>query len=324
MQRRTIGDDAIPAVGVGALSVAGRYGAADDAESIALIRHALDIGCTHIDTAESYGNGRSETVVGQAIAGRRDEVFLATKFAIDGPGGSNEGKGSPAEARKSLEGSLRRLGVDYVDLYYLHRVDPRTPIEVSVGAMADFVNEGKVRYLGLSEVSPATLRRAQAVHPIQALQTEYSMFSREPEREILDTVRELGLTFIAYSPLGRGMLTGRIGRGATFSEGDPRPAMPWFQGTNLARNVSIVEQLADVAEALGISPAQLALAWVLAQGDDIATIPGTRQIARLDENVAAGEIELSPEVRGQIDGILHDSSVAGDRYHAGGMKQVNR
>ncbi len=312
----------VSAIGYGAMSIAGAYGPADDEESIATVRRALDLGITLIDTADIYGGGHSEEVVGRAIAGRRDQVVLATKFGA----GQRErgGNGRPEYVRQSIEGSLRRLQVDHVDLYYLHRVDFSTPIEETVGAMAQLVQQGKVRHLGLSEASPATIRRAQAVHPITALQTEYSLFSREPEAEILPTVRELGIGFVAYSPLGRGLLTGQFKRSEDLPDKDWRRSVPRFEEENLAHNAQLVERLAELAGSLHITPSQLALAWLLHQGPGIVPIPGTRRIANLESNAAAADIVLRANVVQELNELTAGGSVAGERGSAGYMASVER
>lgn len=310
----------VSAIGYGAMSIAGVYGAADDDESIATVRRALDLGITLIDTADIYGGGHSEEVVGQAIAGRRHEVVLATKFGA----GSRErgGNGRPQYVRQSIEGSLRRLQVDHVDLYYLHRVDFSTPIEETVGAMAQLVQEGKVRYLGLSEAAPATLRRAHAVHPIAALQTEYSLFSREPEADVLPTVRELGIGFVAYSPLGRGLLSGQIRRPEDLPQNDWRHSVPRFQEANLERNAALVNEVAQIAESLHIAPSQLVLAWLLHQGQDIVPIPGTRRITNLEANAAAADIVLDDEIVQKVSQLTAPGAVAGERGSAGYLASV--
>ncbi len=323
MRYRQIGKDglAVSAIGLGAMSIAGVYGAADDGESIATVQRALDLGVTLIDTADVYGRGHSEELVGRAIHGRRDRVVLATKFGS----GVRErgGNGRPEYVRQSIEGSLRRLNVDTVDLYYLHRVDFSTPIEDTVGAMAQLVHEGKVRYLGLSEAGPATIRRAHAVHPITALQTEYSLFSREPEMEILPAVRELGIGFIAYSPLGRGLLTGQFRRAEDLPENDWRRSVPRFQEENLAHNAQLVEAIAEIAGSLQISSAQLVLAWLLHQGQDIVPIPGTRRISNLDANAAAADLALDDEVVRTLSRLTSAGAVAGERASTGYMAGVD-
>jgi aryl-alcohol dehydrogenase-like predicted oxidoreductase len=309
----------VSAIGLGAMSFAGVYGSSEDADSVDTVIRALELGVTFIDTANVYGSGHSEEVVGRAIAGRRAEVVLATKFG----GGGGSGLGSPEKVAPALEESLARLGTDYVDLYYLHRVDPATPIEETVGAMAELVGAGKVRYLGLSEAAPDTIRRGHATHPITALQTEYSLFSRDPEIEILPTTRELGIGFVAYSPLGRGLLTGRYRSGGDLPEEDWRRSVPRFQGDNLERNGRIVARLEEIASAHGATVAQLALAWVLHQGDEIVPIPGTRRRQNLEANAAAADVVLSDQDLRQIGEIASPSAVAGERGAAGYMERVN-
>jgi aryl-alcohol dehydrogenase-like predicted oxidoreductase len=310
MQHRQLGTEGptVSAVGLGAMSFAGVYGGAEDADSAATIDRALELGVTFIDTANIYGSGHSEVVVGRAIAGRRDSVVLATKF-----GGGGAGLGRHDNVRPALEESLARLGTDHVDLYYLHRVDPSTPIEETVGAMAELVTAGLVRYLGLSEAAPETIRRAHATHPITALQTEYSMFSREPEAEILPTTRELGIGFVAYSPLGRGMLTGQFQRLEDLPADDWRRSVPRWQEENFERNVRLVTRLDAIARRHNVSTAQLALAWVLHQGDDIVPIPGTRKRANLEANAAATGVVLTADDLREIDVVASPDQVAGAR-----------
>ena len=313
------------AIGLGCMGMSEFYGTADEGEAIATIHRALDLGVTLVDTADMYGPYTNEELVGRAIAGRREEVVLATKFGIvrDADDPSRRGvEGRPEYVRKSIEGSLARLGVDHVDLYYQHRVDPDTPIEDTVGAMAELVREGKVRYLGLSEAAPDTLRRAQAIHPISALQTEYSLWSRDPEDEVLPTVRELGIGFVAYSPLGRGFLSGRFQSPEDLEEGDFRLRNPRFQGENFQRNLELVERVREIAEEKNATPAQLALAWVLAQGEDIVPIPGTKRRERLEENVAALDVELTDADLERIEAAFPKGATAGDRYPD--MSTINR
>ena len=313
------------AIGLGCMGMSEFYGTADEGEAIATIHRALDLGVTLVDTADMYGPYTNEELVGRAIAGRREEVVLATKFGIvrDADDPSRRGvEGRPEYVRKSIEGSLARLGVEHVDLYYQHRVDPDTPIEDTVGAMAELVREGKVRYLGLSEAAPDTLRRAQAIHPISALQTEYSLWSRDPEDEVLPTVRELGIGFVAYSPLGRGFLSGRFQSPEDLEEGDFRRRNPRFQGENFQRNLELVERVREIAEEKNATPAQLALAWVLAQGEDIVPIPGTKRRERLEENVAALDVELTDADLERIEAAFPKGATAGDRYPD--MSTINR
>ena len=321
MQHRRLGTagPTVSAVGLGAMSFAGVYGSAEDEELAATIARALDLGVTFIDTANIYGSGHSEEVVGRAIAGRRAEVVLATKFG----GGGGSGLGRHAKVRTALEESLARLGTDYVDLYYLHRVDPSTPIEETVGAMAELVSAGLVRYLGLSEAAPDTIRRAHATHPITALQTEYSMFSREPEEAIIPTTRELGIGFVAYSPLGRGLLTGRFQRLEDIPADDWRRSVPRWQEENFDHNVRLVGRLEEIARGHDISTAQLALAWVLHQGDDIVPIPGTRKRQNLEANAAAADVILSTDDLREIDEVASPDRVAGARGADAYMARVN-
>ena len=301
------------------------YAGRDDAESIATIHRALDLGVTFLDTADVYGMGRNEDLVGRAIRGRRDEVVLATKFGnVRGADGSFLGvNGRPEYVAQACEASLRRLGVDRIDLYYQHRVDPKTPIEDTVASMARLVEQGKIQYLGLSEAAPATLRRAHAAHPITALQTEYSLWSRDPEDEILAACRELGVGFVAYSPLGRGFLTGRFRSPEDLPPDDSRRNMPRFQGENFQRNLDLVRRVQETAGEKGCTPSQLALAWVLAQGTDIVPIPGTKRRSYLEENVRAVGVVLTPSDLARIDEAAPRGIAAGDRYHPQGMRTVN-
>lgn len=298
----------------------------NDAESIRVIHRYLDAGGNFLDTADMYGVGRNETLVGQAIAGRRADVVLATKFGnVRGPKGEFLGvRGDAKYVREACEASLQRLKVETIDLYYQHRVDPAVPIEETVGAMAELVQAGKVRWLGLSEAAPATIRRAAKVHPIAALQTEYSLWSREAEAEVLPTVRELGIGFVAYSPLGRGFLTGQFKTAADLPADDYRRNSPRFQGENFQKNLDLVEKIKALAQAKGCTPGQLALAWVLAQGKDIVPIPGTKRAAFLDENLDAASVALNEHELRQIDEILPAGLATGARYHDAGMKAVNR
>jgi aryl-alcohol dehydrogenase-like predicted oxidoreductase len=318
MQTRRLGPDlTVSTLGLGCMGMSEFYGDRDDAESIATIHRALELGVTFLDTANMYGPYINEELVGRAIADRRDQVVVATKFGLvrDPSDPTARGiNGRPEYVREQAEASLKRLGVDHIDLYYQHRVDPDTPIEETVGAMKELVDAGKVRYLGLSEAGPETVRRAHAVHPITALQTEYSLWSRDPEDEILPTVRELGIGFVAYSPLGRGFLTGSITSVDDLAADDYRRTSPRFQGDNFAANLALVDVIQGLASDKGITPAQLALAWVLAQGDDVVPIPGTKRRGYLEENVAAVDIELTPDERTAIAAALPDA--AGDRYPA--------
>jgi aryl-alcohol dehydrogenase-like predicted oxidoreductase len=292
------------------------YGSHDDAQSMATIHRALDLGCNFLDTADMYGPFTNEKLVGRAIRERRDDVVLATKFGnMRGEDGAFLGISGKADyVRKCCDASLQRLGVDHIDLYYQHRVDRTTPIEETIGAMADLVRAGKVRHLGMSEAAPQTIRRAHAVHPITALQTEYSLWSRDPEDEILPTVRELGIGFVAYSPIGRGFLSGRFKTIDDLEPTDYRRQSPRFQGENFERNLDLVRRIEEIARTKGVTPAQLAIAWVLAQGDDIVPIPGSRSIGHLEENIAAGDIELTPAELARIDEVAPKGVAAGDRY----------
>ncbi len=317
----------VSALGLGCMGMSEFYGPRDEAESLATLRHALDRGCTFLDTADMYGPFVNEELIGRAIAGRRAEVVLATKFGIvrDPSDMMVRGiSGRPDYVRQACEGSLRRLGVEVIDLYYQHRVDPETPIEDTVGAMARLVAEGKVRFLGLSEAGPETLRRACAVHPIAALQSEYSLWSRDPEDGILAACRALGVGFVAYSPLGRGFLTGQLTRFEDLAADDYRRFSPRFQGDNFTRNLALVARIRSLAAAKGCTASQLALAWVLAQGDDIVPIPGTKRRAYLDENLAALEVPLSAADRAEIDRIAPLGAAAGTRYPEAMMAFVNR
>ncbi len=317
----------VSALGLGCMGMSEFYGPRDEAESLATLRHALDRGCTFLDTADMYGPFVNEELIGRAIAGRRAEVVLATKFGIvrDPSDMMVRGiSGRPDYVRQACEGSLRRLGVEVIDLYYQHRVDPETPIEDTVGAMARLVAEGKVRFLGLSEAGPETLRRACAVHPIAALQSEYSLWSRDPEDGILAACRALGVGFVAYSPLGRGFLTGQLTRFEDLAADDYRRFSPRFQGDNFTRNLALVARIRSLAAAKGCTASQLALAWVLAQGDDIVPIPGTKRRAYLDENLAALDVTLSAADRAEIDRIAPLGAAAGTRYPEAMMAFVNR
>lgn len=300
------------------------YGEADEAESVATIHRALDLGLTFLDTADMYGSGRNEELVGRALRGRREGVILATKFGnVRGPKGEFLGvNGRPEYVRQACDASLRRLGVDVIDLYYQHRVDPKTPIEETVGAMAELLRVGKVRYLGLSEAAPETIRRAHATHPITALQTEFSLWSREPEDAVLPTVRELGIGFVAYSPLGRGFLTGRFQRFEDLPEDDYRRFSPRFQGENFEKNLQLVRRVEEMAREKSVTPSQLALAWLLHQGNDVLPIPGTKRRTYLEENVAALDIALSGADLARLDELAPKGATAGDRY--GDMSTVNR
>jgi len=328
MEQRHLGSQGllVSAMGLGCMGMSEFYGGHDDAESIATIHRASDLGITLLDTSDSYGPKTNEQLVGRAIKDRRDRVAVATKFGfVRRPDGSWAGvSGRPEYVRQACDVSLARLGVDHIDLYYQHRVDPSVPIEETVGAMADLVRAGKVRYLGLSEAAPATMRRAHATHPISALQTEYSLWSRDPEHEILPTCRELGIGFVAYSPLGRGFLSGQIRRYEDLAPDDWRRSNPRFQGENFTRNLELVARIAELARAKQRTPSQLALAWVLAQGEDIVPIPGTKRVRYLEENAAAAAIRLSPAELEALDAVFPQGAAAGERYAAGGMAIVNR
>jgi len=328
MKKRKLADLEVSELGLGCMGMSAFYGETDEQESIATIQRALELGIDFLDTAQLYGPLTNEMLVGEAVKGRRDQYVIATKFArnVDNakPGDmSSIGPvdGSPAYVKRALEGSLQRLGTDYVDLYYQHRVDPDTPIEETVGAMAELVQEGKVRHLGLSEAAPDTIRRAHAVHPIAALQTEYSLWTRDVEAEILPLCRELGIGFVPYSPLGRGFLANRFSSPDEIGEGDFRRSNPRFQGENWERNQRIVAKVEEISAEKGITPGQLALAWVLAQGDDIVPIPGTKRRTYLEENAAAADVELTEEELARIEQELPE--VSGERYDETGMATVN-
>jgi len=325
MRKLGQGGPEVSAVGLGCMGMSAFYGGSDEAQSIAVIHRALDLGVTLFDTAEMYGPHTNEVLLGKALKGRRDQAFIATKFGINRQAdGSAITDGSPANVRRAVEGSLSRLGVDCIDLYYQHRVDPNTPIEETVGAMGELVKEGKVRFLGLSEAAPATLRRGHAEHPITALQTEYSLWSREPEDELLATVRELGIGFVPYSPLGRGFLSGDIKSIDDLAPDDFRRTNPRFSGDNFQKNLDLVAAVGAIAADKGVTAAQLALAWVLAQGEDLVPIPGTRRIATLEQNVAAADIVLTSDDLARIEAVFPRDAAAGERYAPGGMSSLNR
>jgi aryl-alcohol dehydrogenase-like predicted oxidoreductase len=327
MERRKLGSQGleVSAVGLGCMGMSEFYGAASEAESIATIHRALELGIVFLDTADMYGPFRNEELVGRAIRGKRDQVVLATKFGNErGADGTWIGiNGRPEYVRRACDASLARLGVDRIDLYYQHRVDPSVPIEETVGAMGELVKAGKVRWLGLSEAGPATIRRAHATHPISALQTEYSLWSRDPEDAVLRTVRELGIGFVAYSPLGRGFLTGRWKRPEDLPVGDYRRSSPRFQGENFQRNLRLVEKVEELAKRRKVKASQVALAWVLAQGKDVVPIPGTTRREHLEENVAAAAITFTPAELAELDRIAPRGAAAGERYPAEMMKRVN-
>ena len=328
MKTRKLGNQGLEVseLGLGCMGMSEFYGSGDEQEAIATINHALDLGVNFLDTADMYGPFTNEKLVGRAIKDRRDRVILATKFGNvrSAEGGWLGINGKPEYVRQSCDESLQRLGVDVIDLYYQHRVDVTVPIEETVGAMAELVQQGKVRYLGLSEAAPATIRRAQAIHPISALQTEYSLWSRDPEDEILPTLRELGIGFVPYSPLGRGFLTGAIASPDDFAPDDFRRRSPRFQGENFAKNLELVEQVKAIADEKGITAGQLALSWLLAQGDDIVPIPGTKRRKYLEENIGAATVTLTAEDIHRINAVAPQGIAAGDRYPAQNMSALNR
>jgi aryl-alcohol dehydrogenase-like predicted oxidoreductase len=330
MKTRKLGNSGIDisAIGLGCMSMSPVYGPTDDVTSIATIHRALELGINFLDTADIYGAGGNEELVGRAVKGKRDQVVLATKFGNVIKGSWADGKGyaidgSPAYVKRAAEASLRRLGVETIDLYYQHRVDPRTPIEETVGAMAELVKEGKVRHLGLSEAAPETIRRAHAVYPISALQTEYSLWTRDPEHELLGLTEELGITFVAYSPLGRGMLTGALKRVDDLAPDDWRRTNPRFQGENFEKNLELVEELEALAREKGTTPAQLALAWLLTRGKHVVPIPGSRRIERLEENAAATDIKLTENDLHRLELIAPVGAAVGTRYPEPMMAALN-
>lgn len=325
MRKLGVGGPDVSAIGLGCMGMSGIYGSADEEESLATVRRAVELGVNLIDTSDAYGAGHNEQLVGRALKGIRDRVVLATKFGhvLNEQGRPVGVNGRPEYVRQACDASLRRLGVDVIDVYYQHRVDRSVPIEETVGAMADLVRDGKVRHIALSEASAATLRRAVAVHPIVALQTEYSLWWREPESELLPACRELGVTYVAYSPLGRGLLTGEIPSLDVLEEADNRRNHPRFQGENLERNLELVRRVEDMAAEKDCRPGQLALAWVLARGADVVPIPGTRRRSHLEENVAALEVSLSPDDLARLDRELPLGAGAGSRYAESQMSSVN-
>jgi aryl-alcohol dehydrogenase-like predicted oxidoreductase len=326
MERRALGKQGlqVSALGLGCMGMSDFYGPTDEADSVATLHRAIELGVTFLDTADMYGPFKNEELLGRALKGKRDQVIIATKFGNRrAPDGAFLGvSGRPEYVREACDASLRRLGIDRIDLYYQHRVDPTVPIEETVGAMAGLVKAGKVRFLGLSEAGPATIRRAHAVHPISALQTEYSLWSRDPEDQLLPTVRELGIGFVAYSPLGRGFLTGRFKTPEDLPVGDWRRTNPRFQGENFRRNLELVTRVGELARAQGITPAQLALAWVLSRGPDVVPIPGTRRRATLEENAGAAAVKLTPGTLARLDEVMPKGIAAGTRYPEAGMKSV--
>jgi aryl-alcohol dehydrogenase-like predicted oxidoreductase len=329
MKTRALGSQGltVSAQGLGCMGMSAFYGAFDDTESTATLQRALDLGVTFLDTADAYGPYTNERLVGGVIAGRRDEVVLATKFGneLDGSGQrTGRVNGTPEYIRKSVDGSLQRLGLDVIDLYYQHRVDPGTPVEETFGALGELVAEGKVRFLGISEAAPDTIRRAHSTSPLTAVQTEYSLFTRDVEDDgVLATVRELGIGFVPYSPLGRGFLSGKIRSIDDFDADDFRRSSPRFQGENFAKNLEVLDRVVSIAESKGVTPSQLALAWVLAQGEDVVPIPGTRRTANLEENVAALDIELTAEDLAAIEQAAPAGVAAGERYAPHGMRTLN-
>jgi aryl-alcohol dehydrogenase-like predicted oxidoreductase len=326
VDKRMLGDLEVSALGLGCMGMSQVYGPADDTESIGVIHRAIELGVTFLDTADVYGQGHNEELVGRAIADRRDQVVLATKFGIRRVvgGGVVEVDGSPAYVREAVDRSLARLGVDVIDLYYLHRRDPDVPIEDTVGAMAELVTAGKVRHLGLSEVNAETLRKAHAVHPIAALQSEYSLFNRDLAETVLPTALELGVGVVPYSPVGRGMLTGDLDTMRNLPEDDFRRGLPQFQGENLGRNIALAERVHGVAKTLGVTPVQVALAWLLAQNEHIVPIPGTKRVKYLEENAGAAAVRLTEDQLAEITSAVPAGAVSGARYTPEGLQAVNR
>ena len=328
MRQRSLGSEGltVPELGLGCMGMSEFYGTGDEDESVATIHRAIEVGVTFLDTADMYGPFTNERLVGKAIANRRDEIVLATKFGNErAEDGTRMGvNGRPEYVREACAASLKRLGVDYVDLYYQHRVDPDTPVEETWGAMKELVEAGKVRFLGISEAAPETIRRAHEVHPISALQTEYSLWSRDVEDEILPTIRELGIGFVAYSPLGRGFLTGQIRRFEDLAEDDYRRSSPRFRGENFEKNLQLVDRVREMADEKGVTPGQLALAWLLHQGEDVVPIPGTKRREYLEENAAAVNVTLTDEDLSRIEEVMPKGVAAGERYGEAGMSTVNR